>query len=93
MHLIHILPQILNSNWDDSVEIEGSVLMEVLMEVLESSLGILNITRLNNGTETPAGTTIKVRISGVKNIPYSGDVGDYNISTKQSMGRSLISPM
>ena len=67
------------------LKLKHPVLMEVLI-IVESSPGIVNITRLNDGNETPAGTTIKVRISGVKNIPYSGDVGDYNISTKQSDG-------
>ena len=52
----------------------------------ETSPGTVNITRLSDGTEIPAGTVVKVNISQVKNIPHSGDVGDYNVSTKQSDG-------
>ena len=61
------LPQILSgsSTWDGNVTVEASS-FDGTIDFVESSPGIVNITRLNNGNETPAGTNIKVKISHVE---------------------------
>ena len=85
--ILVFLPQMLNdaSNWTGGVTIVDSSFNGTIAYG-ETSPGTVNITRLSDGTEIPAGTVVKVNISQVKNIPHSGDVGDYNVSTKQSDG-------